>query len=556
MNVVQVLRCGSGTGGVQTFVGTAPRLPIEAITASRATVEIGNNLNLQHSKSSARSNHDRRSPTSNKQRTLPENYQPPHLFLHFDVNETILLGDPAGGDTVRECLNKVIAKSAFVSTISKTSKDERVDDSSANTFRRSPSSGNITENSTHHFRPTHWWNGLPLDPTSVDDDTVKNAPPPPLYMGWTRPTNTCPYYRTYYKSRAKEFTDTEHGKIYRPLYEMFCNKLGLGHDDAQHGFDEDCCNGTRKDEDGMTIFDNFLPAFFHTLQYYFPSKCSSSTAHIAINDADNESINIDWKSHNILPKPEKVTLILRTFGHDLPLVAMAITEFAKGNHPLFPDYCNDDLILTEDDLYCSGWRKACYDDGAADSSDVHSRNDSDTERKRKWIYELHPYYSIHTRNEILHEGNQRKNMDKPADHSGDDEVLNFLQSKTILGIQDHYPFWKSWDHAPWAGKPVWACIDANNYNCHHHHHILLDDNIHNDPNDGAGGIRIPVEDDGIGMEEALVSQYQSLSGNEALEMHGKHLIRVPTVRPLMEEDWFIRHIEEARWNLLMEQQKK
>jgi len=40
----------------------------------------------------------------------------PHLFLHFDVNETILVGDVAGGDTPEDCLNKIIAKSAFVST--------------------------------------------------------------------------------------------------------------------------------------------------------------------------------------------------------------------------------------------------------------------------------------------------------------------------------------------------------------------------------------------------------------------------------------------------------
>ncbi len=29
------------------------------------------------------------------------------LVLHFDINETILVGDDAGGDTVEDCLNKV-----------------------------------------------------------------------------------------------------------------------------------------------------------------------------------------------------------------------------------------------------------------------------------------------------------------------------------------------------------------------------------------------------------------------------------------------------------------
>ena len=33
----------------------------------------------------------------------------------------------------------------------------------------------------------------------------------------------------------------------------------------------------------------------------------------------------------------------------------------------------------------------------------------------------------------------------------------------------------------------------------------------------------------------------------------KHLIRVPTIRPLLEDDWFIRKIEEARWNVFMDE---
>ena len=36
------------------------------------------------------------------------------LALHFDVNETIMVGDPAGGDTFDDSLNKILAKSAFV----------------------------------------------------------------------------------------------------------------------------------------------------------------------------------------------------------------------------------------------------------------------------------------------------------------------------------------------------------------------------------------------------------------------------------------------------------
>ncbi|KAL7525237.1 hypothetical protein ACHAXR_002243 [Thalassiosira sp. AJA248-18] len=39
-------------------------------------------------------------------------------------------------------------------------------------------------------------------------------------------------------------------------------------------------------------------------------------------------------------------------------------------------------------------------------------------------------------------------------------------------------------------------------------------------------------------------------------MHDKHLIRVPTIRPLMEDDWFIRQIEEARRRVFAEDEKQ
>jgi hypothetical protein len=39
------------------------------------------------------------------------------LCLHFDINETILLGDPAGGDSYEDSLNKILAKVAFVKPV-------------------------------------------------------------------------------------------------------------------------------------------------------------------------------------------------------------------------------------------------------------------------------------------------------------------------------------------------------------------------------------------------------------------------------------------------------
>ena len=113
---------------------------------------------------------------------------------------------------------------------------------------------------------------------------------------------------------------------------------------------------------------------------------------------------------------------------------------------------------------------------------------------------------------------------------------------------------------------------------HNHHHILLDDNIHNDPNDGIGAVRVPVpfeetdefddddnDNDNKFDEMATTAapttaatraptSYISLRGKDALEMHGRHLIRVPTLRPLLEDDWFVRRIEDARWRIFEEEE--
>ncbi|KAL7493714.1 hypothetical protein ACHAWT_006192 [Skeletonema menzelii] len=419
-----------------------------------------------------------------------------HLFLHFDVNETILLGDPAGGDSVHECVNKIIAKSAFVST---SGIDDHQDDPTQPRIKRSPSSGNICD--THQFEPTHWWNGM-----SINDC---NSAPPPLYTGWVIPPNTCPFYRTRYKVHAKKFTSTLHGQVYRPLYEKLCLKMGL---DCAHADDGIGGESDVQQYQPTSVFKNFLPAFWQTLQYYFPSTKTELSNEYA-QSAMVVSVGTDCRR---LPPPQKVTLVLRTFGLDLPRVATAISEFAKGNHPDYPTYSNEDLILAEGDLFCSGWS-------------YHSNGSDD---KEELVYSLH-------------RASDQGEKGEPV-YSGDDDILNFLQTKIIVGIQDNYPFWRENNHAPWAGKPVWTNTIVHG---HDHHHVLLDDNIHNDPSDGAGGIRVPVvsENDEDGGSSNNYNRYESLHGQEALDLHGRHLIRVPTIRPSLEDDWFIRQIEMARW---------
>jgi hypothetical protein len=70
--------------------------------------------------------------------------------------------------------------------------------------------------------------------------------------------------------------------------------------------------------------------------------------------------------------------------------------------------------------------------------------------------------------------------------------------------------------------------------------------------DGAGGIRIPVDGKDESDKSTTTTSYELLHGKEGLAMHSKHMIRVPTIRPLLEDDWFIRQIESARWRLFTE----
>jgi len=46
--------------------------------------------------------------------SLATSAKPPRLVPHFDVNETIMVADPAGGDSFEDVLNKMICKTAFV----------------------------------------------------------------------------------------------------------------------------------------------------------------------------------------------------------------------------------------------------------------------------------------------------------------------------------------------------------------------------------------------------------------------------------------------------------
>lgn len=119
------------------------------------------------------------------------------LVLHFDVNETIMVGDPAGGDTFEESLNKCICKNAFIKKRVKVNGDEE-------------DMGRWSEYT--------WHDGSSLDPKLRK---ASSCDIPPLITTFDTGDNECFYKNLPLKDQyAKIFTNHEDspGFIYRDLY--------------------------------------------------------------------------------------------------------------------------------------------------------------------------------------------------------------------------------------------------------------------------------------------------------------------------------------------------
>jgi hypothetical protein len=398
----------------------------------------------------------------------PKRQRQSHLILHFDINETILVGDDAGGDSREDSLHKILAKSAFV---------------------QKP----VTTSSSHHedWEPTHWWNGEPIRDHAQDYDlSMDKSNIPPLYTGWHWPTGCCPYYRTRFKSRSKTFVQ-HHGALYKDIYDEMNRRLQPPAATTKT---------TTKDSDpailtSYPILSHMLPAFFETVATLSKQKAA----------------------HDL---PYKYTIVFRTMGTDLPEIADAVTAFARGHHPAYPDFKDPDLVLTRDKLVQGRWVKVALPD---DDND----NDSGNDGHDQYVFQLW--------------------QEERLVASGDAQVLEFLHSQTVCGIQDDYTFWKSQEYAPWSGKPTWIpkADRGNNDNdidgdgdCNYHH-VLMDDNIHNLPNDSIASVRVERQD----------GTFHTLNGPEIQEQQGRSLIRVPTVEPILNPQWFLEQIEKAQRNV-------
>jgi hypothetical protein len=80
----------------------------------------------------------------------------------------------------------------------------------------------------------------------------------------------------------------------------------------------------------------------------------------------------------------------------------------------------------------------------------------------------------------------------------------------------------------------------------------LDDNIHNLKDDSIASIRRPTNKDG----GQGGGGFECLSSTEILQEQGCHLIRVPTIAPILHPSWFLEQIDAAQDRFVAQQQKK
>jgi hypothetical protein len=196
----------------------------------------------------------------------------PRLVLHFDVNETIMVGDPAAGIDFGQCLNVILSKSAAVRPAAE-------------------DGGQGGGEARGRWSGWTWHDGSPLDPAQRTD----GVEPPPLLPVWRLPDG-CRFFKDYSLPKeitrfAKTFTEPgSPGEIYRPVYDRMEAALRCP---AAVAADK------RLSHDGTHHF--LLPAFFRTL----------STLH---------------------DRGRSFTVVIRTFGTDGPAVAEALRAFSEGCH--------------------------------------------------------------------------------------------------------------------------------------------------------------------------------------------------------------------------------
>jgi len=410
----------------------------------------------------------------------------PHLVIHFDVNETIMIGDPAGGDTYDDCCHKVIAKVAYVKP------------------NPAPAASRAGRWSDYV-----WHDGSSLDPLLREP----GAAPPPLLFAWQRLEGTTPVYsvKELKKPFAKCFAAPgSPGEIYAAEFTRLRDALR---------WPADAAPDARLSQDG---FHTFLPAFFHTL-----SELSRSGRPFSI--------------------------VLRTFGTDLPHVAQAINAFADGEHPLWRGQKLPQLRLEEEDLwegrYQAGSGVFTLSRGAATAAASAAATVTGGGGGAGCCLET----ELEVEAELRGGGGPCASSTGSGGSAGNAKVASRARAKrgpargggggslaggevavgsatvgSVHGVGDHYDYWKAAGYSPSAGKPLFWTLDDTAT-----HTLFFDDNIHNDANDSIVAVR--ARRDGA-------SPFAPLSGESTRRLHGALLRKVPTVLPILDRGWFLQEL--------------
>ncbi|CAK8986383.1 unnamed protein product [Durusdinium trenchii] len=350
------------------------------------------------------------------------------LVLHFDVNETIMVGDPASGVDFESSLNHILAKVAF---LDKDNKD-------------------------------FWHDGTPLDLAKRKDGEI-----PPLLTNFDAETG--PVLKCYEANRKNalwppsKFTDPGlPGEIYRPLFEELKQQLQW--------------KASKNEVFAPDGHHFLLPAFFHTL-------------------AELEKQGRDF------------TLVIRTFGTDLPEVARCLQAFARGEHPDFPQKFERFGLALEDALWVLR---------REDRSDVQSP-----------IYLRR--YEEHLGKEGLGQDMSAPDRVSYTDELGPDEkVVDFIAPKPVLAIRDDYHHWRKMRYVPESGKPLWISLDDDVQ------HIFFDDNIHNKAHDSIVAVRA---------RKSSSEPFRAVSGEVTRLLEGVLLVKAHPVEAIRDKDYFLREIQ-------------
>ena len=127
----------------------------------------------------------------------------PSLVLHFDVNETIIVEDIAGGDTRDMSLNKALTKSLLVSTAEGTVDGEGV--------------------------PAEYFDGSKIE--GATEPAVEDSTTPPFFNQFNRPNQTESYYRTPpFRQNVWEFDGHSHCRRFLEVRRQMVEALACPND--------------------------------------------------------------------------------------------------------------------------------------------------------------------------------------------------------------------------------------------------------------------------------------------------------------------------------------